>query len=546
MLPAQLKKLRPKIIGLLGLGILLVGLLAEYGISLLASEIKRYDQLIQQEVAATNLADKINLNFKRQVQEWKNVLLRGEDQAKRDKYWSSFQTYHKQIQLDVDAYLALPLDNNLKQIMQDFKHTHQQLLKSYQNGFQVFQQAGFNHTAGDKAVAGIDREPTAQLEQLSEQLNNYIITRSKETSEASQSAERISAIGLLIAIVVVTSLTAWFMNAKVVKPLTTLITHLRDVSNGKLDKQVLVYSEDEIGQMSKAIEILRQNTLNICEGLDSTQKDLDKVCYSLVDSAGAISQGVTEQNHGTNSVQISVQGMVDTGQTIAADAHKAADSARQANQAADDSIQAMQHTIEAITASSNQIQDTAEVITKLDEDARKIGSVLDVIKGIAEQTNLLALNAAIEAARAGEQGRGFAVVADEVRTLAARTQKSTEEIQQMIANVQRGANSAVSAIQQGQERTSQSVDKVHAANSQLQDVTSTVNLIAQLNDQIVQSAGQQAVISERALANLSELLDIAKLNGVHADSCAEDNQTLLEVKNRMAAVIARLTNQAAR
>lgn len=542
MLPAQFKKLRPKILGLLGLGILLIGLLAEYGISLLASEVKRYDQLIQQEVTATSLADNINLNFKRQVQEWKNVLLRGHDQAKRDKYWANFMALHKQIKQDSDTYLALPIDDSLKQTMRDFTQTHQQLLSRYQQGLQAYLQAGQDHKVGDQAVAGIDRKPTEQLEQLSAQLHQYIIQRSNETSKAAAQAAKMSALGILIAIVVIGLLTAWFMNAKVVRPLTTLINHLRDVSYGRLDKQVDIYSEDEIGRMSKAIEILRTNTLNICQGLDSTQQDLDKVCHSLVDSASAISQGVTEQNHGTNSVQKSVQGMVDTGQTIAADAHKAADAARQANQSADDSIQAMQQTIEAITSSSSQIQDTAAVITKLDEDARKIGSVLDVIKGIAEQTNLLALNAAIEAARAGEQGRGFAVVADEVRTLAARTQQSTEEIQQMIANVQRGANSAVSAIQQGQEQTSQSVDKVHAANEQLKGVTTAVGMIAQLNDQITSSVEQQAAISERALSNLSELLDIAKLNGVHADSCAEDNQTLLEVKNRMAKVIAKLTN----
>ncbi|WP_229702114.1 methyl-accepting chemotaxis protein [Bowmanella pacifica] len=521
---------------------MLIGLLAEYGISLLASEVKRYDQLIQQEVTATSLADNINLNFKRQVQEWKNVLLRGHDQAKRDKYWANFMALHKQIKQDSDTYLALPIDDSLKQTMRDFTQTHQQLLSRYQQGLQAYLQAGQDHKVGDQAVAGIDRKPTEQLEQLSAQLHQYIIQRSNETSKAAAQAAKMSALGILIAIVVIGLLTAWFMNAKVVRPLTTLINHLRDVSYGRLDKQVDIYSEDEIGRMSKAIEILRTNTLNICQGLDSTQQDLDKVCHSLVDSASAISQGVTEQNHGTNSVQKSVQGMVDTGQTIAADAHKAADAARQANQSADDSIQAMQQTIEAITSSSSQIQDTAAVITKLDEDARKIGSVLDVIKGIAEQTNLLALNAAIEAARAGEQGRGFAVVADEVRTLAARTQQSTEEIQQMIANVQRGANSAVSAIQQGQEQTSQSVDKVHAANEQLKGVTTAVGMIAQLNDQITSSVEQQAAISERALSNLSELLDIAKLNGVHADSCAEDNQTLLEVKNRMAKVIAKLTN----
>ncbi|WP_102796018.1 methyl-accepting chemotaxis protein [Bowmanella denitrificans] len=545
MLPAQFKKLRPKILGLLGGGILLVGLFAEYGISLLASEIKQYDHLMQQEVSATTLSDGINLNFKRQVQEWKNVLLRGHDKGKRDKYWASFMDYHQRIERSSDEFLALDIDDNLKQQMREFKRTHQQLLGQYQKGLQAYIQAGLDHKAGDAAVTGIDRAPTQQLEQLGAQLHDYILEQSRKTDAAARQATLISSIGILLAILVIGLMTAWFMNAKVVRPLTTLINHLRDVSRGQLDKQLIIYSEDEIGRMSKAIEILRKNTLSICQGLDNTQRDLDKVCYSLVDSAGAISQGVTEQNHGTNSVQQSVQNLVEMADGIAINAHQAEDAAQQANQSADESIQVMQQTINVITASSAQIQQTAEVIATLDQDARKIGSVLDVIKSIAEQTNLLALNAAIEAARAGEQGRGFAVVADEVRTLAARTQQSTEEIQQMIANVQRGANSAVNAIEQGREQTGQSVEQVHQANQKLQDVTSSVGMIAQLNEQIVQSVKQQSGITQRIQANLHELMDIAKLNGVHADSCAEDNQTLLDVKNRMAEVISRLSSQTA-
>jgi methyl-accepting chemotaxis protein len=200
----------------------------------------------------------------------------------------------------------------------------------------------------------------------------------------------------------------------------------------------------------------------------------------------------------------------------------------------------MQGTIQTITRMRTEIANTAEVIQRLEADSSRIGKVLEVIRGIAEQTNLLALNAAIEAARAGEAGRGFAVVADEVRSLAQRTAASTAEINQIIQTVQTGALDAVQAIEAGQSRSEESVQQVTQAGGMLEQITEAVEAMRDMNRQIATAAEEQTSVAEDISRNLQEITGIASSNLDNVQRIQVASQDLQGLSGTLNGVTARL------
>ncbi|WP_425299793.1 methyl-accepting chemotaxis protein [Pseudomonas asplenii] len=201
-----------------------------------------------------------------------------------------------------------------------------------------------------------------------------------------------------------------------------------------------------------------------------------------------------------------------TAQEVARHAAAAAGAADEADRSAQQGELVMRSTIQTITRMRTEISTTATVIRQLESDSGRIGKVLEVIRGIAEQTNLLALNAAIEAARAGEAGRGFAVVADEVRSLAQRTAASILEINQIIQSVQTGAVDAAQAIEGGQARSDESVEQVTEAGAMLERITAAVEAIRDMNRQIATAAEEQTSVAEDISRNLTEITAIASTN----------------------------------
>ncbi|WP_416146394.1 methyl-accepting chemotaxis protein [Pseudomonas chlororaphis] len=254
-----------------------------------------------------------------------------------------------------------------------------------------------------------------------------------------------------------------------------------------------------------------------------------------------MSQGTNDQFNRTDQVATAMNEMSATAQEVARHAADAARAADDADLSAQQGEQVMQGTIHTITLMRGEIANTAEVIRRLEADSGRIGKVLEVIRGIAEQTNLLALNAAIEAARAGEAGRGFAVVADEVRSLAQRTAASIIEINQIIQSVQTGALDAAHAIESGQARSDASVEQVTQAGAMLERITEAVEAIRDMNRQIATAAEEQTSVAEDISRNLTEITSIASTNLDNVQRTERASQNLHELSGQLNEVTARLS-----
>ena len=524
--------LRNLLLGILVGGCLLIFLTA---VLIATTTNSAFHHLLDENVQAERLVGGIALEFKTQVQEWKDVLLRGKDPASFDKYWTAFKSHEANIQASGEQLVGVLNNDEAKKLVQDFLDAHHDMSAKYQAGLDKFKAANFEPTAGDSAVKGIDRQAVTLLKQAQEVLAKQAKAR---TDEVFDTVFWLQILALAITIVVVV-LALWLLSRYFTRPMESLLDHLQILGQGDFRHGFDYQRADEIGRLTQGINFLQQNLSRMITEIKERARDVAEASGGLNNAAREIASGTNDAQERSEQSATAINEMAATVLEVAQNTSGAAHAADAADQSAQAGLKVMDGTIATINLLSTEVAKAAEVIRKLEEDSNKIGTVLEVIRGIADQTNLLALNAAIEAARAGEQGRGFAVVADEVRTLAQRTQQSTEEIRGIIENVQLGARNAVSAMEDGRQRTTQGVDQVQNAGRTLREITEAIGKIRDMNAQIATAAEEQTTVAEDISRNITSIADANAYTATNAQRAAQTANTLDNIAQELEQLVSK-------
>ncbi|MCP1512445.1 methyl-accepting chemotaxis protein [Pseudomonas rhodesiae] len=533
--------LRAQILSLLGGSLLAMLLIALACFNFLSNGVQSYRSLIDGPLHISQLIDEANLQFKVQVQEWKNVLLRGKQPQDLEKYWGQFEARQHDVQ-GILARLVTQTDSDpaLSRRIETLRQEHQQLGVAYQKGRDAYVASGGDPVAGDTAVKGVDR---AASEQMSALVNDLREQGNQKSLAISAYAERTVVVGLgimLLSGVLIGLFSLWLINRNLIQPIRGLIDYVTQLSRGRFAERVASRRQDELGHLAAAANTLRDFLAETFSRLQRSATDLVNASGELNSIAGQMASGTHDQFTRTDQVATAMTEMSATAQEVARHAADASRAADEADRSAREGGDVMQVTIATIGQMRTEILNTGTIIRRLENDSVRIGKVLEVIRGIAEQTNLLALNAAIEAARAGEAGRGFAVVADEVRSLAQRTAASIIEINGIIQAVQTGAVDAAEAIVSGQSCSDDSVEKVTQAGAMLAHITQAVEAIRDMNRQIATAAEEQTSVAEDISRNITQITTVATANLDNVRRTEAASQNLRGLSGELNEVTARL------
>nr|WP_314491668.1 methyl-accepting chemotaxis protein [uncultured Pseudomonas sp.] len=363
-------------------------------------------------------------------------------------------------------------------------------------------------------------------------------TQTQVRDQDAQQARLLLALSTLVA-VVLGIIAAWIITRQITVPLRETLSAAERVANGDLSLQAQVTRRDELGQLQASMQHMTQGLRQLIGGIGDGVTQIASAAEQLSAVTGQTSAGVNSQKVETDQVATAMNEMAATVQEVARNAEQASEAALMADQQAREGDRVVGEAVAQIERLAHEVNNSSEAMGELKQESDKIGSMLDVIKSVAQQTNLLALNAAIEAARAGEAGRGFAVVADEVRSLAQRTQQSTEEIEELIANLQQGTQRVADVMDASRSLTDSSVELTRRAGGALGTITRTVSSIQAMNQQIATAAEEQSAVAEEINRSVMNVRDISDQTAAASEQTASSSVELARLGTHLQGLVAR-------
>jgi methyl-accepting chemotaxis protein len=368
-------------------------------------------------------------------------------------------------------------------------------------------------------------------------LNRLLEINTQQTHDTNQQAadQYDSAFNLVITLLVIatalTLLFAWLLTNSITQPIANALSAAEQIAEGNLTRPITVDGNDEAGRLLLAMSKMQEKLRDTLQRISGSATQLASAAEELNSVTDESARSLTRQNNEIEQAATAVNEMTSAVEEVARNAVSTSEASKNATTSAGDGRDLVQETVSAIERMSADVQSTATLIGDLANESRDIGKVLDVIRGLADQTNLLALNAAIEAARAGEAGRGFAVVADEVRALAHRTQQSTSEIERMIGSIQSGTEHAVDSMRNSTERAESTLNIARGAGMSLDTINSAIVEINERNLVIASAAEEQAQVAREVDRNLVNIRDLSvqSATGANQTSAASNELSRLAV-----------------
>ncbi|MDE1167269.1 MAG: methyl-accepting chemotaxis protein [Pseudomonas sp.] len=390
-----------------------------------------------------------------------------------------------------------------------------------------------------------NQDATVAMGKLQEQRNalmQALNTRSEAlmaTTDTRLNQAKIIAGVLLLTTVLLAALCWTFLTARVLRPLSLAGQHFKRIAGGDLREPIQVQNRNEIGELFAELSRMQDSQRQTIAHISASAQQLASAAQQLDSVTEEANRGVQQQDQELEQAATAVTEMTTAVEEVARNAVSTSQAAEASNALSQQSRQQVQDTIDGTHAMAADIQGSSELIQTLAGETRDIGKVLDVIRAISEQTNLLALNAAIEAARAGEAGRGFAVVADEVRTLAHRTQQSTREIEAMIARLQNGTEAAVSSMRSSTEKAQVNLTLTQACGEVLEQIYAAIGEINERNLVIASAAQEQSHVAREVDSNLINIRTLSIESAAGASKTRAASQALSGLAGELNTLVAR-------